>query len=80
MGKDQSCGESLFNCFKGGMALIVKVPGCTLVGEAHEWNSDFRISINEMMVKVGKTKEGLDILDFWGSGQSWMIWTLYGPW
>ena len=80
MGKDQSCGESLFKCFKSRMALIGKVPEGTLVGKMCKWNGDFRISINEMMVKVGKTKEGLDILDFWGSGQSWMIWTLYGPW
>jgi len=47
MGKDWSCGESLFKCFKGRMALIGKVPGCTLVFKEHKWNGDFRISINE---------------------------------
>jgi len=30
MGKDQSCGESLFKCFKGGMALIGEMPGVPL--------------------------------------------------
>src|SRR5882724_7191563 len=64
MGKDWSCGESLFKCFKGRTALIGKVPGATLLGKTCEWNSDLRISINEATVEVGKTKEGLDILDF----------------
>ena len=35
----------------------------------HKWNSDFGISMNEMMVKVGKAEERLNILDF--------LW--YGP-
>ena len=65
-GKDQSCGKSLFKCFKGRMALIGKVPGCTLAGEACKWNGDFRISVNETTVEIGKTKERLDILDIPG--------------
>ena len=66
MGKDQSCGESLFKCFKGRTALIRKVPRGTLVGKTCEWNCDFRVTIKEMMVKVGETEEGLNILDFLG--------------
>src|SRR5882724_4061558 len=66
MGKDWSCGESLFKCFKGRMALIGKVPGCTLVFKEHKWNGDFRISINETMVEIGKTEERLNVLDFLG--------------
>src|SRR5882672_11639182 len=66
MGKDRSCSESLFKCFKGGMALIGKVPGGTLVGKTCKKNCDFRISVNEMMVKVGETEEGLNVLDFPG--------------
>src|SRR5882672_1486895 len=50
------------------MALIGKFPGGTLVGNMHKWNCDFGISINEMMVKVGETKEGLNILDCLGFG------------
>src|SRR5882672_8583355 len=50
------------------MALIGKFPGGTLVGNMHKWNCDFGISINEMMVKVGETKEGLKILGFLGFG------------
>src|SRR5882672_4442294 len=64
MGKDWSCSESLFKCFKGGTALIGKVPGGTLAGKMHKWNCDFGISINQTMVEVGETKEGLNILDF----------------
>src|SRR5882724_3440047 len=30
----------------------------------HEWNSDFGISENESLVKVGKTEERLNIFDF----------------
>src|SRR5467141_3198581 len=50
------------------MALIIKVPRGTLVVKTRKRNSDFRISINEMMVEVGKTEEGLNILDFPGFG------------
>src|SRR5882724_6897291 len=64
MGKDQSCGESLFKCFKGRMALIGEMPGGTLVGKMHKQNCDFRISVNETMVEIGKAEEGLNILDF----------------
>src|SRR5882724_12660734 len=48
MGKDRSCGENLFKCFKGRMALIGEMPRNTLAGKMHKWNCDFRISINEM--------------------------------
>src|SRR5882724_11024128 len=64
MGKDWSCGESLFKCFKGGMALIGEMPGGTLAGKMHERDCDFRISVNEMTVEIGKAKEGLNVLDF----------------
>src|SRR5882724_8003513 len=61
MGKDWSCGESLFKCFKGRMEHIGEIPGGTLVGKAHKQNRDFGISINEAMVEVGKPKERLNI-------------------
>src|SRR5882672_4904248 len=46
------------------MALIRKVPGGTLVGKTCKWDCDFRVSVNEMTIEVGETKEGLDVLDF----------------
>jgi len=64
MGKDWSCGESLFKCFKGGMTLIR-----IAAGNMCKQNCDFGISMNEVTVEIGKAKERLDILDF-----SW-----YGP-
>src|SRR5882724_6555283 len=50
------------------MALISKVPYGTLVGKTCEWNGDFRISENESSVKIGETKERLDVFDFPGFG------------
>src|SRR5882724_10607905 len=64
MGKDWSCGESLFKYFKGGMALIREMPRGTLAGKTREWDCDFGISIDEMTVEIGKAKEGLNVLDF----------------
>src|SRR5882672_2376249 len=46
------------------MALIGKVPGGTLVGKTHKQNCDFGVSVNETMVEVGETEEGLNVLDF----------------
>src|SRR5882724_2142379 len=45
MGKDQGCGESLFKCFKGRVALIGEMPGGTLVGKMRKQNCDFGISV-----------------------------------
>ena len=64
MGKDRSCGESLFKCFKGRMALIGEMPGGTLAGKMREQDCDFGISINETTVEIGKAEEGLNVLDF----------------
>src|SRR5882724_10523931 len=64
MGKDRSCCESLFKCFKGGLALIGEMPWGTLVGKMHERDCDFGISVDETTVEVGKAKERLNILDF----------------
>ena len=60
------------------MALIGEMPGGTLAGKTRERDCDFGISVNEAMVEIGKAEERLNILDFHGTGQSWMIWTLYG--
>src|SRR5882724_3317035 len=48
------------------MALISKVPYGTLVGKTREWNGNFGISENESLVKIGETKERLNIFDFSG--------------
>jgi len=70
MGKDQSCGKSLFKCFKGRIALIGEMPGGTLAGKMHKWNCDFGISVNETIVEIGKAEERLNILTFF------MVWPI----
>src|SRR5882724_1272417 len=62
------------------------MPRGALVGKMHNQNHDFRISVNEAMVEVGKSKERLNILDFpwygpilddldfvWGHGEVFWI-------
>src|SRR5882724_4353649 len=79
MGKDRSCGESLFECFKSRMALIGEMPWGTLAGKTHERDCDFGISIDETTVEIGKAEEGLDVLDLsWYWPIFLIIWTLYG--
>src|SRR5882724_9410589 len=56
--------KAFFKCFKGRMALIGEMARGTLVGKMCKRNCDFRISINEVMVEVGKAEERLNILDF----------------
>ncbi len=46
------------------MALIGKLPNSTLAGETSKRNGDLGISINETMVEVRETEEGLNVLDF----------------
>jgi len=64
MGEDRCCGKHLFKCFKSRSALIGEVPNCTLSGKVHEGYSDFRVSVNEMLVEVGKTEERLNVFNF----------------
>ena len=46
------------------MTLIGEVPGNTLAGETCEWNGDSGVTIDELTIEVGETKEGLNVLDF----------------
>ena len=66
MGEDQHCGKSLFKGSESQLALIGEVPSGTILGEACEWHSDFGVSINEVSVEVGKTKERLNVFDLPG--------------
>ena len=49
---------------EGRTTLISEVPRNTLTGETREWNSDSWVTIDETMIEVGETKEGLNVLDF----------------
>jgi len=53
-----------FKCFESRSALISQVPDCTLSGKACEGYGDFRVSINETSVEVGKTEERLNVFNF----------------
>jgi len=50
----------------------------TLAGKTCEQDCDFRISVNETTVEIGKAEEGLNVLDFSWYWPIWIIWTLYG--
>ena len=63
MGEDRCCGKCLFKCFESRSALIGEVPDCTLLGKVREGYGDFRVSINEMSVEVGKTEEQLNVIN-----------------
>jgi len=62
--KDWSSHESLLEHTKGGTTLIGKISRGTLVGKMHEWDSDVRIPINEMIVEVGESEERLNVFNF----------------
>jgi len=46
----------LFKCFKSQSAFIGEVPNCTLSVRHMRGTGDFRVSINEMSVEVGKPR------------------------
>ena len=56
MDEDRSRGE-------GGVTGVTEVPGNTFAGEAGQRSDDTEVIIYKMPVKVGKSEEGLDILD-----------------
>src|SRR6266481_237996 len=64
VGENWSHSESILQGLEGRTALISKVPSSTLAGELCEWNCDLGVFVNEVMVKVGESEEGLDVLHF----------------
>ena len=48
------------------MALIGKVPSSTLANESRERNCDPGVFMNETMVKIGESEEGLNVFDLPG--------------
>ena len=58
--------KAFFKCFKSRSVLIGEVPNSTLSGKACEGYSDFRVSVNDVLVEVGKTKEILNVFDLPG--------------
>ena len=50
------------------MALIREIPSSSFASEVGEWNSDFRVCWNEMLVEIGVAQEGLDVFNLSGFG------------
>src|SRR5882724_10195840 len=48
------------------MTLIGEMSWGTLADKTHEQYSDFRVTINELMVEIGETEGQLNIFDFPG--------------
>ena len=68
MGKNRSRSESLLERPEGFPTSIGEVPSYTFPSESGERNYDVRIFLNEAVIKVAETKEGLNVLDiprFW---------------
>ena len=64
MSKDRSGSEGFLEAVEGCSAGIIEVPVGTFAGEPGEWNSDLGIVLNEMVVEISKSKEGLNVFDF----------------
>ena len=46
------------------MAIVIEVPWVIFACKPGERNHDVRIVLNKTVVEIGKSKEGLDVLDF----------------
>ena len=58
-----SGGEGFLKGVKSILAFLSPGPLNILAGQAGEGNSDVGVSRDETMIEVGKTKEGLDVLN-----------------
>ena len=59
MRKDQGGHEGHLECFECLSALGSEIPGGTFSGESCEGNRDIRVAVNESMIEIGETEEGL---------------------
>ena len=71
MSKDRSRGEGLLQEVKGRATILTKIPRNVLAGKLCERYNNVGVVENEVMVKIRKTEEGLDVLHlagFWPVG------------
>ena len=61
MRENRGSHKGCFECFESLSAIWSEVPGGAFSGESCEGNHDFQVAVNELMIEIGKTKEGLDI-------------------
>jgi len=71
VGKDRSGGEGLLQEVKGRATILTKIPRNVFAGKPRERYDNVGVVEDEVMVKICKTKEGLDVLylvGFWPVG------------
>ena len=64
MGQYRSGGESFFEHFEGFPAFRSEVPNNSFSSQMHEQNRDIGVVKNESLIKISKSKKGLNVLDF----------------
>jgi hypothetical protein len=56
--------EFFLELIKGCTGFAIKVPRGILIYQTSEGSGDFRVPIDELVVEIGKAKEGLYVFDF----------------
>jgi hypothetical protein len=64
VGEDRSSGECLFQVLKSSMTFLRKFPWNVFSSEACKQDCDLQVVLDEVVVKIGKSKGGLNVLDF----------------
>ena len=58
--------ECFLQFLEGFLAVVGENPWDIFPGEPHEWDCDFRVAVNEMVIEIGKPEERHYISDFLG--------------
>ena len=64
MSDHQSTSKCLFNSVESIPAVIGEEPWSSFLGEVGQRNDNVRVVVDELLVEIGKTQEGLDVPDF----------------
>ena len=64
VGQDWCSGGGFLQRHESRAALIREVPSNTFMSEVGEWNGDFRVFWNKMLIEIGKAQKGLDVFVF----------------
>ena len=63
MQENQGGRKGCLECFKCLSALGSEIPGGAFSGESYEGNHDIWIAVDEPMIEIGETEEGLYIVN-----------------
>ena len=64
MSEDWSGGKGLLQEVESGVTIIGEFPRSVFAGKPHERNDNVRVVVDESMVEVCESEEGLDVLHF----------------